>query len=99
MDKILAAKLLRGKLLYRASWVGYDEDLNFYPASDFKYSPHKLRNFHTEYPQQPGPPRRLVDWIKAWEQGRDSYEDLADDRPDTPTRLPRLRAPAARRGG
>jgi hypothetical protein len=51
VDKILAAKLSRGKLQYRASWVGYDEDLNFYPALDFKYSPHKLRDFHAKYPQ------------------------------------------------
>ena len=61
VGKILAVKLSRGKLLYQASWVGYNKDLNFYPASDFKYSPHKLHDFHTEYPQQPGPPYRLVD--------------------------------------
>ena len=51
MDKILAAKLLRGKLLYWASWVGYDKDLNFYLASDFKYSLYKLYDFYAEYPQ------------------------------------------------
>ena len=75
--------------------MGYNKDLNFYPASDFKYSLYKLHNFYAEYPQQPGLLYRLVDWIKAWEQGHDSYKDLADDRPDIPTRLPRLRASAA----
>ena len=85
VDKILAAKLLQGKLLYRASWVGYNKDLNFYLASNFKYSLYKLYNFYTEYPQQPGPPYRLVNWIKAWEQGHNSYKDLADNRPNIPT--------------
>ena len=42
---MLASKVKRKKVYYRASWVGYDEDPEWYPASDFKYSPHKLAPF------------------------------------------------------
>jgi hypothetical protein len=52
-------KLDCGKLLYQASWVGYDKDLNFYLASDFKYTPHKVRDFHVANPSLLGPPRAL----------------------------------------
>ena len=79
VEKILASKITRKKVFYRASWIGYDEDPKQYPASDFKYSPHKLRAFHEEYPQAPGPPRSLSKWQKAWEEGRDTYEELDDD--------------------
>jgi transposase InsO family protein len=83
IQDILAVKQVRGKLLYRASWVGYDEDLEWYPASNFKYSPHKLRDFHAANQDKnlPGPPRLLDQWIKAWENGRDNYDELDDDRP------------------
>jgi hypothetical protein len=56
---ILAVKKVKNTLKYRASWVGYDEDPEWYPASNFKYSPHKLRDFHLEHPDLLGPPRRL----------------------------------------
>jgi hypothetical protein len=46
VQEILASKLKHGKLEYRAQWVGHDEDLEWYPASNFKYSPAKLRDFH-----------------------------------------------------
>jgi hypothetical protein len=52
-------KLDHGKLLYRANWVGYNEDLNFYLVSDFKYTPYKLRDFHVANPYLLGPPRVL----------------------------------------
>ena len=81
VQELIAVKLDRGKLLYRASWVGYDEDLTFYPASDFKYAPHKLRDFHIANPSLPGPPRALDQWIKAWESGKEDYDSLDDDRP------------------
>ena len=79
VKKILASKVKRKKVYYRASWVGYDKDPEWYPASNFKYSSHKLRAFHEEYPQVPGPPRSLPKWQKAWEEGRDTYEELDDD--------------------
>ena len=79
VKKILALKVKRKKFYYHASWVGYDEDPEWYLASNFKYSPHKLRAFHEEYPQAPGPLRSLPKWQKAWEEGRDTHEELDDD--------------------
>jgi hypothetical protein len=80
VEDILAVKKVRNTLKYRASWVGYDEDPEWYPASDFKYSPHKLRDFHLAHPDLLGLPRRLNEWIAQWEQGVDDYDDLDDDR-------------------
>ena len=56
---ILAVRKDRNRLKYRVSWVGFDEDLEWYPTSDFKYSPHKLREFHLVHLDLLGPPRRL----------------------------------------
>jgi hypothetical protein len=42
VEDILAVKKEKNTLKYRASWVGYNEDLEWYPASNFKYSPYKL---------------------------------------------------------
>jgi hypothetical protein len=78
VEQVIAVKKTRNTLYYKAKWVGHDEDPEWYPASDFKYSPHKLRSFHLAHPMQPGPPRRLGDWIKAYENGLDSYEELED---------------------
>ena len=64
VEDILAMRKDRNRLKYRASWVGFDEDPEWYPASDFKYSPHKLREFHLVHPDLPGPPRRLNEWIR-----------------------------------
>jgi len=65
VDKILASKLLRGKLHYHVSWRGHDPDPAWYLASNFMGAPHLLRDYHREYPDSARPPRRLDDWIKA----------------------------------
>jgi predicted aspartyl protease len=95
VEDILAVKKDRNRLKYRASWVGFDEDPEWYPASDFKYSPHKLKDFHLAHPDLPGPPQRLDEWIKQWEAGADEYDNLDDDRA-MPTSL---RTDFFRRGG
>ena len=95
VEDILAVKRERNCLKYRASWVGYDEDPEWYPASGFKYSPHKLRDFHLAHPDLPGPPRKLNEWIKQWEDGVDDYDHLDDDKELPPS----LRADFFRRGG
>ena len=92
---MLASKLVHNQLLYRVKWLGYDKDLAWYPASNFKYSPHKLRDFHLQNQSEPGPPRRLNEWIKAWEDGVDDYDALDDDR----LIATRLRASFFQRGG
>jgi hypothetical protein len=95
VQEILASRLVNKTLKYRVQWTGHDEDLDWYPASNFKYSPHKLRDFHVRYPDQAGPPAKLEQWLQAYEEGRDSYEELEDDKA-MPTRL---RASFFRRGG
>ena len=59
LEKIIAYRLFQKKLQYKASWVGYDEDNTWYPARDFKNSPHALRTYHNDHPEGPPPPKRL----------------------------------------
>jgi hypothetical protein len=80
VEDIIAVRKNRNKLQYRAKWVGYDEDPEWYPASNFKYSPHKLRDFHLSHPDLPGPPHQLYEWLKSWEDSQDEYEEPDDDR-------------------
>jgi transposase InsO family protein len=95
VDEILTVKKRHGKLFYRVNWLNFDEDLEFYPASDLKYSPHKIRDFHLAYPLLEGPPRSLPLWLKAWEDGIDDYDNLDDDAAMTK----KLRTAFFRRGG
>ena len=55
VQDIIAVKLTSGKLLYQANWVRYNKDLEFYSASDFKYTLHKLKAFHNKNKALPGP--------------------------------------------
>ena len=59
IEEILACRLTRGTLKYRVSWKGYDPDPTWYPAWNFIGSPHKLQEFHSRYPNEPGPPKYL----------------------------------------
>ena len=59
VQDILAVKKSRNKLYYRIQWLGHDEDLEWYPVSDLKYAPYKLREFHIAHQDLPGPPRSL----------------------------------------
>jgi hypothetical protein len=81
VQEIIAVKLTRGKLIYRAKWTGADKDPEFYPASDFKYSPHLLKRFHLANPTLPGPPAKLPFWLQAWEDRVDDYDHLDSDKP------------------
>ncbi|ELR03440.1 hypothetical protein GMDG_08909, partial [Pseudogymnoascus destructans 20631-21] len=74
VEKILAVRIRRKRLQYQVSWVGYDPDPEWYPASNFKNSPYKIREFHAEYPNLPGPPQDLPGWITEWETGKPSYD-------------------------
>jgi len=65
VKEILAVKKDRGTLKYYTSWVGHDKDPEWYPISNFKYSPYKLRDFYLAYPNLPKPPRQLESWIKC----------------------------------
>lgn len=65
VNKILASKVTYNKLRYRAEWVGHPDDPEWYIASNFKNSADKLKAFHEENPQAPGPPKRLQNWLDA----------------------------------
>ncbi|PGG94950.1 hypothetical protein AJ79_10347 [Helicocarpus griseus UAMH5409] len=52
---ILASQVHYGKLKYRVDWLGYDDDPEWYPASNFKNSPAKLHEFHECHPEASGP--------------------------------------------
>ncbi|SPQ18667.1 7463b66d-3a16-4f9c-8422-7d3bc2e3325b [Thermothielavioides terrestris] len=56
-------------------WQG--EDPNWYPAGNIKNAPHRLRQFHEEFPEAAGPPRRLPQWLKAYEE-----DYIEDDHPE-----------------
>jgi transposase InsO family protein len=77
VDEVLDSKLHYRKLRYRVKWVGTDEDITWYPAGDFKNAPQKLIDFHERYPDKPGPPVRLQEWIKAA-----LNDEFLDDHPD-----------------
>ena len=62
--------------MFRIKWEGADEDLEEYLAGNFKYCPHKVRDFYLANPTRPGPPAKLLEWLEAWEKGLDSYEEL-----------------------
>jgi hypothetical protein len=44
--------------------------------SDYKYALYKLRDFHLTNPTRPGLPVYLPEWLKAWEDRRNDYNNL-----------------------
>ena len=99
LEDLVSVRLKYGKLVYRARWLGADEDPTEYPARNFIYSPHKLRDFHHSHPELPGPPEHLERWIEAWEQGKDSYDELVGAGNGGIPMSASLRASFFRRGG
>jgi hypothetical protein len=77
VERILEVRCDYDELQYRVQWLGYKTDRTWYYASGFKNSPRKLREFHSANPVVLGPPVRLEEWEKCWEEDRD-----ADDHPD-----------------
>jgi hypothetical protein len=78
VDQILASRTHRGTLQYQVSWVGYDPDDTWYPAENFIGAPHKIQEFHTQYPDAAGPPARLQHWTDAYLKG-DELEPCPED--------------------
>ena len=66
VEQVLASKVVRGILKYRVSWRGHDPDPVWYPAWNFTGSPLRLQEYHRRYPDRPGPPKYLDEWIKCW---------------------------------
>ncbi|MBW0462093.1 hypothetical protein O181_001808 [Austropuccinia psidii MF-1] len=56
--QVLDSKFQRGKLWYLVEWKGFSEDPEretWEPASSLTNSPDLVRDFHTLYPDKPGP--------------------------------------------
>ena len=79
VENILVVKKERNVLKYHASQVGYDEDPKQYPVSNFKYSPHKLQDFHLAHLDLLGPPCKLNEQLMQQEQGVEDYNYLDND--------------------
>lgn len=77
VETILASRLTRKVLKYQVSWKGYDPDPTWYPAENFIGSPELIRQFHLEYPDKPGPPKYLDEWLECWKNNKEP-EDHAD---------------------
>ena len=95
VEEIIAVRQVGKTLQYRCTWTGRDVDLEFYPASDFKYAPFKLQTFHHANKELPGPPKLLPKWLEAFSEGRDEYDELDSDQ----AMDKRSRASFFRRGG
>jgi transposase InsO family protein len=95
LEEVLACRKQRTMLSYRVTWLNQDVDLTWYDASDLKYAPHKVKEFHLNNQEQAGPPAKLPQWLKAWEDGEDDYDHLDGDKEMDQ----RSRASFFRRGG
>lgn len=77
VSEILNSKITRGRLYYQTSWVGYDPDTTWYPASNFINAATKVDQYHRAYPDKPGPPKRLPEWLQAEQD--DQYLDPTEE--------------------
>lgn len=77
VQQILASRTHCEKLQYQVKWANWEDDQEWYYADGFKKSPHLLKRYHSDHPEMPGPPVRLQQWLRA-------YENCAkdDDHPD-----------------
>ncbi|MBW0478802.1 hypothetical protein O181_018517 [Austropuccinia psidii MF-1] len=69
LAQFLDSKLKRGKLLYLLKWKGFSEDPereNWKPASNLTSSPDPFKDFHTFYPDKPGPNTSRVLFYGSW---------------------------------
>ncbi|MBW0570962.1 hypothetical protein O181_110677 [Austropuccinia psidii MF-1] len=58
VSQVLDSKLKRGTLWYLVEWKGFHEDpprTTWEPASTLTSSPDIVKDFHTLYPDNPGP--------------------------------------------
>jgi hypothetical protein len=81
VEKILSSRIKNRVLQYKVHWQGCDPDDTFYDASGFIGAPHKVQAFHEEYPDAPGPPARLQDWLKAYIEGEEPEPTDEDNVP------------------
>ena len=78
VEEILAIRCTCNRLYYCVKWTNLDHDPVWYDPEGFKGAPRKLKAFHNQYPNKPGLPQHLTDWIHCYEEGTDP-EDHWDD--------------------
>ena len=79
VEEVLAVRQVRDRLYYRVKWTGLDHDPVWYNPDSFKGSPHKLKEFHDQHPDKPGPPRHLPDWLQCYNNGTEPEEQWDDN--------------------
>jgi hypothetical protein len=79
VEEVLAVRRVRNRLYYRVKWTGLDYDPVWYNPDGFKGSPQKLKEFHDRYPDKPGPPRHLTDWLQCYDKGTEPEEQWDDN--------------------
>ena len=90
MRGIIASRIYKNKLQYKVDWKGYNANKAFYNAKGFKGCPYKLYQFHRDNPQVTGPPKRLEEWLRAWENGKPINAHIDNNAPTKqPARLKR----------
>ena len=75
---ILASKVERGVLKYKADQEGFNLDNMYYVAVGFKNTPHKLQQYHNLNPDTASPPVRLATWLDAYKKDKEA-EDQEDN--------------------
>ncbi|RYP47831.1 hypothetical protein DL769_011277 [Monosporascus sp. CRB-8-3] len=81
VQKILASRTHHEELQYRVKWVGWEDDQTWYYADGFKGSPYLLMQYHLDYPKMPGPPVRLEQWLRAYEDNIEDADHSDNNKP------------------
>ncbi|MBW0486775.1 hypothetical protein O181_026490 [Austropuccinia psidii MF-1] len=71
VSKIIDTKIKRGKLWYLVEWKGLSQDperSTWEPTKNLKNSPELIKDFHSLYPDKPGPnsSRALLFYCAWW---------------------------------
>ncbi len=83
VKELLAYKTAYNRLLYRALQIDYNEDLEQYSMSNFKYVLYKLSLFYKQYSKLLRPSYRLQKQIDIQDVGVEDYNKLVNNKPIT----------------
>ena len=71
VEEILASKVVHGSSSIMQVGKVTILTMAWYPAWNFTGCLRKLKEFHDQYPEQPGPPRYLDEWLECWHSDDD----------------------------
>ncbi|ODM20874.1 hypothetical protein SI65_03927 [Aspergillus cristatus] len=63
VEEVLASHLYQCRLQYQVKWIRFDKDLMWYPAANFKGSPHRIHDYQNDQDH-------LVAYRNGYEHGR-----------------------------